>query len=635
MDIKKYFVLLCLAALTIAISSCKKNNKETAVSNTDTTGILRPDVHIIDSTTHVMTSDSAELSQGIYTFTTTDPSSQYKTGDVIVGQTNGGYIRVISSVTGTAGSLSFATTQGSMDEVFNNATFGFSLDLDSAREVNRQQSTPAHGSARTVLGGPNNGSSAGYTLNLTNIVLYQDGPLTITLTSGQITLNSNWQLNFAFNHSGISQFQLACQQGSLTGNFDLNISAAQSATIPAKTVLLKELEKEFVFIVPVLGVPVEVPVTMDIDFSCIYSATVGAKISRDITLTTNNTFNFSANYANGQWQNQYNFTPVNTLTTFSSQSGSVNASLGFALESAISFKLYEVAGPYGSITPKLALTADVASPSLDWDLYAGGWIESTIGAKAEILGKTLADYSKTWETDTIAYISPDTLKKISGDLQSGQSNQTLTQPLIVQVVDSRGATQSNVPVYFNVTAGGGSITPSSILTDDNGYAQASWTLGAGTGNQTATATAVRANQTSIINAPVTFSTQAQSTNTSISGVWYGTYTPGGPAASNGNPVTGMLDISEGAGNSVSANWYSAINNDPTQGYYSVVGWTNGGTVNPDGSVTWGGINQVVGENGTFIPWVVSGSTLTGQWLDYVYYTAYNAPGVILTFSLHR
>ena len=66
---------------------------------------------------------------------------------------------------------------------------------------------------------------------------------------------------------------------------------------------------------------------------------------------------------------------------------------------------------------------------------------------------------------------------VSGDGQSGVVGRSLANPLVVKAVDARGRPQKNVQVSFVITSGGGSATPSSAKTDQNGLAQTSWTLG--------------------------------------------------------------------------------------------------------------------------------------------------------------
>ena len=69
------------------------------------------------------------------------------------------------------------------------------------------------------------------------------------------------------------------------------------------------------------------------------------------------------------------------------------------------------------------------------------------------------------------------LSVVSGDGQSGIVGRALASPLVIRATDSKGHPQRNLPVSFGVTSGGGSVSPASIRTDQNGFAQTSWTLG--------------------------------------------------------------------------------------------------------------------------------------------------------------
>lgn len=72
------------------------------------------------------------------------------------------------------------------------------------------------------------------------------------------------------------------------------------------------------------------------------------------------------------------------------------------------------------------------------------------------------------------------LTQVSGNAQTGTANAALPQPVRVRAIDGKGNPKSGATVAFNATAGNGTITPTSVITDANGYAQASWTLGAAT-----------------------------------------------------------------------------------------------------------------------------------------------------------
>ncbi len=85
----------------------------------------------------------------------------------------------------------------------------------------------------------------------------------------------------------------------------------------------------------------------------------------------------------------------------------------------------------------------------------------------------------------VGTVSPRTLSVSSGNNQEGFANQILTAPLVVRVSQGEIPIQ-DADVTFQVTSGGGSITPSAT-TNASGQAEANWTLGSTVGAQTATA----------------------------------------------------------------------------------------------------------------------------------------------------
>ncbi len=61
-----------------------------------------------------------------------------------------------------------------------------------------------------------------------------------------------------------------------------------------------------------------------------------------------------------------------------------------------------------------------------------------------------------------------TITKVSGDNQSGTAGNALPNPLVVQVKDSAGNPQAGTTVSFALTTGGGSVSPTSAVTNANG-----------------------------------------------------------------------------------------------------------------------------------------------------------------------
>ena len=87
------------------------------------------------------------------------------------------------------------------------------------------------------------------------------------------------------------------------------------------------------------------------------------------------------------------------------------------------------------------------------------------------------------------YRSYPALVKISGDVQTATGGEILENPFVVEAIDSIGQPIPGIFVTFAVTAGGGQLNTTTSITDANGEAQTTLTLGANPGRHTVTATA--------------------------------------------------------------------------------------------------------------------------------------------------
>ncbi|MGN6392134.1 MAG: Ig-like domain-containing protein [Gemmatimonadales bacterium] len=77
---------------------------------------------------------------------------------------------------------------------------------------------------------------------------------------------------------------------------------------------------------------------------------------------------------------------------------------------------------------------------------------------------------------------------VDGNGQSGDPGAALGNPLVVRVVDEEGTGVPGRIVSWVISEGGGSTSPQRSATDDNGQAQAQWTLGPAPGTNTLAAT---------------------------------------------------------------------------------------------------------------------------------------------------
>lgn len=73
--------------------------------------------------------------------------------------------------------------------------------------------------------------------------------------------------------------------------------------------------------------------------------------------------------------------------------------------------------------------------------------------------------------------SPANLSIVQGSAQTAAAGTVLPTQIVLRVLGTDGAPMSSVPVTFNVLAGGGSVSPSTAVSDNNGEVKAKWTLG--------------------------------------------------------------------------------------------------------------------------------------------------------------
>ncbi|MGW8267882.1 MAG: Ig-like domain-containing protein, partial [Longimicrobiales bacterium] len=107
------------------------------------------------------------------------------------------------------------------------------------------------------------------------------------------------------------------------------------------------------------------------------------------------------------------------------------------------------------------------------------------GCGSEVAGV----YRDSAEDDPTGVVSrPQLLTRISGDNQSAQVGEALPQPLVVEVRDALGRPLKGVPVGWQITEGGGSVSAREVPTDDQGRAaQSTWVLGPSVGLNTISA----------------------------------------------------------------------------------------------------------------------------------------------------
>jgi hypothetical protein len=131
------------------------------------------------------------------------------------------------------------------------------------------------------------------------------------------------------------------------------------------------------------------------------------------------------------------------------------------------------------------------------------WVLGTLPGEHEVEARLVSDLTdppaELFQASAVP-AAPDTLRALSSLLQPGRRGETLTEPLVVLVVDRFGNAVSDIAVAWAVTAGEGEVGAAETITGADGTASVLWTLGGRIGVQKVTASVAGAT-----GSPVTFS----------------------------------------------------------------------------------------------------------------------------------
>ena len=132
----------------------------------------------------------------------------------------------------------------------------------------------------------------------------------------------------------------------------------------------------------------------------------------------------------------------------------------------------------GSIEPGSSVTGSDGKAQTSWTLGSSAGAQSASASSPDLTGSPVAF------TATALPGSPTRLERVSGDDQSAEPGQELSDPLVVRLLDEAGNGVPNRAVSWVVASGGGSVSSATSSTDENGRASTRWTLGASEGVNT-------------------------------------------------------------------------------------------------------------------------------------------------------
>ena len=411
------------------------------------------DIVVLDTVLIVFQPDSSQQANGIYEFSsqTNDPS--LKPGDIIIGTDGEGYLRFVDSYVFQNEQLTIYTHQATLNDLFDDASFSFDISSDSLET-----------------------RASGFNYDFDQTVLYQEGPVTLSLTSGSVGLTGNWTGSMEYSlFGGLESFYFGTNNVNLQANFAFNLTASQAVDLLNGSKSLAKFSKPIRVLVG--GIPVII--TLSAELVGTYELSLSAEAEMDAILSSNLALSTGLSFSDGLWNNTFNVNPTNTVE-FTSPEGQVQAVLKLALISQLKMKIYGLVVPYIKPSAHLDVLGTVASPELNWDIKAEAYGKLEYGLEdIVIFGETIATFTpNVHESSHLElYKTPTIIEHVSGNGQIGEANMSLNNPIIVKVKDSFGFSQRNVPVKIEVTLGNGTVSETELTTDVDGLVSTEWILG--------------------------------------------------------------------------------------------------------------------------------------------------------------
>ena len=474
--ISSLFVLSVTATMSV-FTACNKLSKSTTAPDISPI-IVKNNVVVIDTTQYTLISTASQLTQGTYVFlgksaTLADirHNGDFATGNIIVGYTGEGYLRKITAASNDAQTITLTTDQARLEDIFQQGLITFNT------------------------GTPDNSI---FQYPFSNTELYNAAGTKVQLTGGSLLLNTLQTFTLQFADGKLSSLSANGVNGSLAANMQLIVNAANASSFNSSNTL-----QTFTTTSTIWAGKVPLVITTEIDLVANLSGTASGAVNDTLTINNNEAYSLNTAYNAGAWANTNNFLPA-TILSGNVTPGASGIAATCDIIPQVNIKFYGVTGSSLAFPYKSSITGNKSATTADWDFSAGLYLQPTINEVAGILGYSLPDYNTSWSTESATYVSPYQLIKLSGDHQTGAAGNYLPQPVEVRVIDNRGIKQPGVLVTFAVTSGGGSMSYYTATSDANGIVVGYWQLGTGTGAQTLSASAKKADGTSIAGSPVVF-----------------------------------------------------------------------------------------------------------------------------------
>ncbi len=483
--------------LSLVLNACEKNNTEPNDEDLPVNSVeLTENTFIIEEDNSSLISDSAQQANGTYIFQFNNEVPSFKNGDVIVGQEGNGFLRKIKNITLNDNTATLETDEASLDEVFKNARINFSLGQSNVQQLKSTNLNDLY-----LANGVS--TSDGFTFSLDGTEIIKNDQLNIQIKQGSFSFSPDFQFEMDYEDQTLNHLDFRTKNSTIQFEATIDVQLSKNVSLNKYSKTLAKTTKRYLTSVGFFPILVVVETQLD----AVVDASVNAALNASFGMNISNQLSLGATYDGTQWTGLYELTQKKSEFSDMDVSGNLLLKQTLTIIPKVNIKLYNILGPYVIPTIKEVYEFGISS-DLDRNSEMNLFLDNKVGVNGNIFGKSLFNYSKTYNYQAQVWNSPDSIEIVSGSEQTGNAGEYLSKPIKIKVVDLYKNAVPNIPVYFNVETKYGKVSADVVMTDENGIASVEWELGDSEANQKLLVYVKKSNGSYISGVPLTVSASA-------------------------------------------------------------------------------------------------------------------------------
>ena len=488
-------------------NSCGSSSDTISLVFEELVSITEDEFLVVDITDSIC-STPEEIANGIYKIIFSDPGITANEDIFLIGiRDDISFLRKVTAFTLQNGMYTFVTVNAQLEDLFTSGT------LNMGDAVNQSMMSKDGGLLPEIEGFPtrktfksfakNKGilplyvtttydprypemrntakydQAKGFVIPIPSIPIYESDHISLSVDDAYISIDPNFVLDLNVEWFSLKYIKVGVENSGFEYGYSTVLEITGSETISDWEKPLYETSKISYFMAG--SVPVVVETNFDI--TATFGAEVSGTVSFDRSVVNSRTLTAYLEGTPGNFNTVYSSTNTQTQEFDFSAEGHLSAEL--SIGPSISFMAYGIVGPYLEVPLTASADACMDFTSGNWTATAGLAISGNLGARGEILGQQIFDFSQEIFNLPIGdeIVIPNKIELISGYNQLGEKGLVLPQPVVVRVKSSMGFAVPFFPVRVELTDGNGSSDHEVYISDISGNVYIYWTLGTNNKNE--------------------------------------------------------------------------------------------------------------------------------------------------------